>query len=145
MTGLPPPKPGLDAFHRERSKCIDAFAALEEAIISILVSLKLKSGTETFGQKLDMLAKAKAHPQFSKARMQALQLLLPRCKSLGELRNDIVHSRLQIAELGDETRACFTNTRHCLSGSQTARLFTLDGIRSVRSEATELASALRAI
>lgn len=145
MVSNDPTKPNADAFHRERSRCIDSFAGLEEAVISILVNLKLKSGSETFGQKLELLANAKAHPQFSKARILKLQVLLPGCKSLGELRNDIVHSRLQIAELGDETRACFTNTRHCLSGSQTARLFTLQGLRSVRNEATELANLLRTV
>jgi hypothetical protein len=138
-------KPGADAFHRERSKCIDAFAALEEAIIVILTGLAIKSGSETFGQKLELLSKAKANPRISKAKIQALQSMLPRCKALGELRNDIVHSRLQIEQLGEETRACFTNTRHCLSGSQTARLFTLSGLRSVRSEAVDLASELQKI
>jgi hypothetical protein len=145
MTTSPPPKPGSDAFHRERSKAIDAFAALEESIVRLLVALKAKFGTESFGQKLQLLKTAKANPQFSQARLRQVQALLPRCEELNELRNDIVHSRLQIAIIGDDHRACFTNTRHCLSGSQTARLFTLEGLRSVTGNAGKLAEELRQI
>ncbi len=138
MTVPTPKKPGPDAFHKERSKCIDSFAALEERIIALLTRLDVKTGSETFGQKLDRLGKVIPNPLLSKARHTELIALVPRCRTLGDLRNDIVHSRLQIAEIGDETRACFTNTRQCLSGSQTARLFSLDGLRSVRTETDEL-------
>lgn len=145
MTASQHPKPGPDAFHRERSKCIDAFATLEEAIVRLLTALKAKTGSESFGQKLQLIQKAKASPEISQARLQKVLLLMPRCEELGELRNDIVHSRLQIAIIGEDQRACFTNTRHCLSGSQTARLFTLEGLRSVTVNASALAAELRAI
>ena len=145
MTASQPPKPGFDAFHRERSKSIDAFAALEEAIVRLLVAVKAKAGPESFGQKLQLLQKAKANPEFSQVRLQKVQACLPRCEDLNELRNDIVHSRLQIAIIGEDQRACFTNTRHCLSGSQTARLFTLEGLRAVTTNAGKLADELRQI
>lgn len=143
MASTAQPNPGPDAFHRERSKCIDAFASLEEAIVLLLDAMKIEFGAESFGQKIGLMQNAKAGPQFSQSRMQSVHNVLQRCKNLGELRNDIVHSRLQIASFDTETRACFTNTRQCLSGSQSARLFTLAGLRSVTTEATQLAEELR--
>lgn len=145
MTTGKPPQPGLDAFHRERSKCIDAFAALEESLIRLQVALKQPVNGASFGQKLDALQSAKAGPHFAKARLAAMNALLPRCVALNDLRNDIVHARLQLATIGDEQRACFANTRYCMASSQSARLFALDGLRTVRTEAAALAELLNAV
>ena len=136
------PRPGLDAFHRERSKCIDAFAALEEAAIRILAQEDAKIGEEPFGQRLKVLGKVTASPRRSKDRVAKLQVLLIRCAELNELRNDLVHSRLQVAVIGDDNRACFTNLRECQSGSQTARLFTLEGLRALSADMLKLAEEL---
>jgi hypothetical protein len=133
------PRPGLDAFHRERSKCIDAFAAIEEAVIGLLSASDIKFGGEPFGQKLELLRKIKASPKRSKERVAQLQTLLKRCVEINELRNDIVHSKLQLAVIGEDQRACFTNLRDCQSGSQTARLFTLEGLRALSVEVLKLA------
>lgn len=133
------PRPGIDAFHRERSKCIDAFAAIEEAFVRLLSQSDIKFGGESFGQKLKLLQKIKASPSRSKERVAQLQVLLKRCEALCELRNDIVHSKLQLALIGDDHRACFTNLRDCQSGSQTARLLTLEGLRALSVEMIKLA------
>ena len=102
MANHSPPNPGIDVFHKERSKCIDAFVSVEVAVIQLLVA---------------------AIDRF-------------------EMRNDLVHARLQLAIIGTDQRACLTNARHCLAGSQTARLFTLDGLRAVARQANALAEAL---
>ena len=135
----------LDAFHAERSRCIDAFAAIEEAVISLLRILEIKSGGEPFSHKLEILRKAKPNRQFSDARLLQLTTLLPACVELNALRNDIVHARLQMAEIGGEFRACFTNARECMAGSQTARLFTLEGLVEVQGALTKLAVELNQI
>lgn len=140
-----PPQPGLDAFHRERSKCIDAFAALEEQIIRIQVLLDMPVNGASFGEKVEALKGVKASPRFAKARVAKLKDLLIRCQEAAELRNDIVHSRLQLAVIADEQRACFANTRHCQAASQVARLFTLEGLRAARTEATSLTDAFTAL
>lgn len=137
------PRPGLDTFHRERSKCIDAFAAIEEAAIQILELEDIKFGEESFGHKLKLLGKIEASSKRSHDRVTRLQTLLKRCADINELRNDIVHSKLQLATLGDDQRACFTNLRECQSGSQTARLFTLEGLRALSAEMLKLADELR--
>jgi len=136
------PRPGLDAFHRERSKCIDAFAAIEEAAIRILEHEGIKFGEESFGHKLKLMGKIEASPKRSKDRLARMQTLVNRCASINELRNDIVHSKLQLATIGEDQRACFTNLRECQSWSQTARLFTLEGLRALSAEMLALADEL---
>lgn len=136
------PRPDLDAFHRERSKCIDAFAAIEEVVVTLLDQSDIKFGAESLGHKLDLLRKIKASPQRSKERVAQLHALLKRCEAINELRNDIVHSKLQMALIGEDQRACFTNLRDCQSGSQTARLFTLEGLRALSMEMLKLAEDL---
>jgi hypothetical protein len=133
------PRPGIDAFHRERSKCIDAFAAIEEAVVRLLSQSDIKFGGESFGQKLGLLQKIKASPSRSKEKVAQLQILLKRCEAICALRNDIVHSRLQLAVIGEDHRACFSNLRECQSGSQIARLLTLEGLRSLSAEMLKLA------
>jgi hypothetical protein len=137
------PRPGLDVFHRERSKCIDAFAAIEEAVIGLLSHSDIKFGGESFGQKLELLSKIRPSPKRSKERVAQLQTLLKRCGEINGLRNDIVHSKLQLAVIGEDQRACFTNLRDCQMGSQTARLFTLAGLRALSVEMLELAGDIR--
>lgn len=140
-----PPSPGLDAYHRERSKCIDAFAALETATLKAMDSLEIKFAGESFGQKIGKLGKAKPTPKFSQARLSKLMNLAARLAEANALRNDIIHSRLQVTTLDDGPKAMFVNTRHCLSGSQTARLFSLAGLRDTTKSVGELAAELAKI
>jgi hypothetical protein len=137
------PPPGIDAFHRERSKCIDAFSKLESEVVILLGIAGHSCGSEHFGQKLALLKNAKANPKLSKARLAKVHELLRRCEALAEIRNDIVHSVLQLADIGGTNKACFINMRYCQSGSQSARLFTLGGLRELSAEMEKLAEDLR--
>ena len=127
-------RPDIAVFHCERSRCIDGFSAIEEAVIALLAILDIKAGSEPFSHKLDALRKAKANHRFSKERLQKLSTLIPACETLNRLRNDIVHSQLQIAIIGDVSKACFVNTRDCTAGSQSARLFAIDGLSKLHSD-----------
>lgn len=142
MANHSPPNPGIDVFHKERSKCIDAFVSVEVAVIQLLDLTSTKFGSEPFGRKVKALKEAKPTPQYSKERKAKVDLLLVEAIDLFEVRNDLVHARLQLAIIGTDQRACLTNARHCLAGSQTARLFTLDGLRAVARQANALAEAL---
>lgn len=139
------PRPGIDAFHRTRSKCIDAFSEVEQALIAIIERSGRKTGSESFGQKLQQLRKAKACPALSKEQIEKLKNLIDGCAAMNDLRNDIVHSTLQLAVIGNDQRACFINSRHCTSGSQTARLFSLEGLRGLTAEMMDLAKKLRSL
>ena len=136
------PRPGIASFHRQRSKCIDAFAAVEEALISAIVATGGKPAGDSFGQRLAKLRKASPTSAMSGDRLLKLQGLLDRCLAISEVRNDIVHSELKLASIGDDQRACFINLRYCTSGSQTARLFTLEAMRHLTSEMSQLATEI---
>ena len=139
------PRPGIDAFHRTRSKCIDAFSEVEQALIWIIERSGGKVGSDSFGQKLERLRKAKPSATLSKAQIEKLTSLIDGCVAINELRNDIVHSTLQLAVIGSDQRACFINSRQSTSGSQTARLFSLEGLRGLTAEMTELATKIRGL
>jgi hypothetical protein len=49
---------------------------------------------------------------------------------------------LQIAVIGTDQKACFINARQPHCGSQQARLFSLENLRSARTKATGLAEQL---
>lgn len=145
MATNPPPQPGADAFHRERSKCLDAFAALEESVILALAKSGGKSGGEPFGKKIEALKKSKPSPTFTKVAHGAVTKLVADIEPILDLRNDLVHARLQIAKIGEDQRACFINARQCESGTQMARLFSLDSLREVTRKASQIAEKLRAV
>ena len=142
MTDNSPTRPGIDAFHKERSKCVDAFADLELAVRKILEREGVKTGLEPFGQKLGKLAKLIPSPRLSKSKVAALQILTERCQRFSDARNDIVHSRLQIAVIDDVHKACFINPAKLSDCGEGAKLFTLQAIRYLSSEISGLADDL---
>ncbi|MFM5932357.1 MAG: hypothetical protein ACKOPQ_15790 [Novosphingobium sp.] len=143
MATNPPAKPGVDAFHRERSKCLDAFVGCEEAVVALLLASATKAGAEPLGLKIEALKKAKPSPSYPATRKQTINGLLGQFDDLLELRNDLVHSRLQIAAIGEDQKACFINARQSSTGAQSARLFSLESLRSVTRKASELAGKLK--
>ncbi len=145
MTVQPKPNPGPDVFHKERSKCLDAFVLAEEALITLLERSRTPFNGECVGQKIEKLRKAKPGPQYSKTSKGSADALLLDFASLQDIRNDLVHSRLQVARLGDRDMACFINARQCASGSQVARLMTLESLRDLARKATAIADALRKV
>ena len=135
----------LNELHAERSRCIDAFAEVEELIVSLFDLLGCKSVSASFGQRVEVLAKAQATPRFSKQRLARLRELLTECADVSLIRNDIVHARLQLAELDSQYRACFVNAWQCLSGGQTARLFSMDGLRELHDRLRRLSTELKQV
>lgn len=137
------PPPTLDSLHMQRSRCLDAFASLEEVLVSLLGALKIRSGSESLGQKLAALAKAQPNPEFSKARLENLLKLLPACEMLVTVRNDIVHAKMHTVRIEDEPKACFINTRDCFAGSKSARIFSDQGLCQLRSDICRMTVELR--
>jgi hypothetical protein len=138
----PPKPPGIDAYHRERSKCLDAFVACEEAVISLLVKAEIKFGGEPFGKKVEKLRKAKSGKHYSDEQKGRIDEILARFDDLFIIRNDLVHARLRLESIGGVEKACFINARECANGTQTARLFSLESLRAVTRQASELADHL---
>ncbi len=104
-----------------------------------------KSGGEPFGKKIETLKKSKPTATFNSAAHGAMTRLVTEIEPILDVRNDLVHARLQIAKIGEDQRACFINARHCESGTQTARLFSLESLREVTRKASQIAEKLRAV
>jgi hypothetical protein len=144
MSAINPPKPPkIDAYHRERSKCLDAFITCEEVVISLLVKAEVKFGGEPFGKKIEKLRKAKVGKLYSEQMKSQTDILLVGFEELMKVRNDLVHARLRLECIDGVEKACFINARECTNGTQVARLFSLESLRAVTRKASELANELR--
>lgn len=145
MATNPPPQPGPDAFHRERSKCLDGFAAIEQAVIALLTRTGAKITNGPFGLKVQAIKKLEVMPGLSKSACATAAVLAGEIETILDVRNDLVHARLQIATIGTDQRACFINARQCASGAQLARLFSLESLREVTRKANQIAEKLSAL
>ena len=137
------PTPGTDAFHRERSRCIDAFAEIEEAVAAHLMASQIRFGAECLGLRIALLQKAKVSVAYPKARLATIHGLLESIFELIDQRNDIVHAKLVMAAIGDDQKACFINAKQATCGSQIARLYTFESMRALTQTARKLAEELR--
>jgi len=135
-----PNHPGADAFHRERSKCVDAFAAAEMEIIKLLRASGAKIGAEPFKQKIMLIQKVAAGPAYSKARKKATDQLAAELETLLALRADIVHARMQFAQIDGAALACFMNAREAGDTAPVARLMTYEALRSLGKRVIEIAN-----
>lgn len=95
-----------------RSQFLDAYADLEDGVRALLMRLGI-APLPMLGQNLDMLAKTKPAPQYSKAHQKAVQEILLRIKPLQETRCDIVHARMKIVVMENKRYACFANPQKC--------------------------------
>jgi len=135
--------PGIDAFHKERSKCVDAFADLEAEVAALLVASNIEPGKASFGLQLGKLAKVKASPKLSKAKLAMLTELVARRQSLNAVRNDVVHARLKLTFIDDQPTACFVNPYQQTDSGRVARLLDLAEMRVLTKQVSELAESLR--
>lgn len=115
---------------------------LEQSVIELLQQAAQPIGADSFGKRLALAGKIPASPKFSKARIARLQGLFQRCEELIPLRNDIVHSTLQIAVVDGQANACFINTRQRGAHIRDARLITLEGLQEISNKVEKLAAEL---
>lgn len=128
-----------------RSGFLDAFAQCETALIALGKRLNLKAGDYTLGQRLDSLRKIKPSPTFSKAKADSLATLVERLTCLNEIRVDVVHSRMCVAPIAGQMRACLINAKHADNDAPIARLMTLEAFARCNKELNEIAGALAKI
>ena len=145
MTIPPNKRPTADTFHRDRSKCVDAFADVEQAVIVLLRACDAKVGNEPFSAKIQKLSNVAPSSRISKAAVAKMPAVLVRCFEIATLRNDIVHSKLKIVIVDDEHKACFINLREDDKSTQSARMMTLEGLREVSTQMLELANDVRTL
>lgn len=142
MAAASPPRPGIDAFHRERSRCVDAFAQAERAVNKLLDLTASKRGGEPLKQRMANLRKAKVSPSYSAARKKSVEAALDELEARLPLRADIVHGCLQLAEFENENRACFANARQDSGPGTQMQVFSLADFREVTRLVSKIATEL---
>lgn len=143
MSHEAPPVPLIDDFHRERSKFIDAFAKVERAIVRLLEASRTPVSCEPLAEKVKLLRNAKPAPQYSKALKTKVLQALQGVEYLIAVRNDVVHSRLTIAEVEEEWVAIFANAKQASGHAKTARMISPAGFKKLNGELAALADSLR--
>lgn len=139
-----PVKPGIDAFHRERSRFTDAFARCEIAVVSMLSSNGAKICADPLGQKIARALALEPSQTLGKARKAQLDPILRELLDLIAIRADVIHAPLRVIELEGNNVACFVNTRNHGEKWPAARLVTFDNFRALTRRVAELAIALSA-
>ncbi|MFM5885039.1 MAG: hypothetical protein ACKOQ3_06905 [Novosphingobium sp.] len=145
MNAFTTKNPQIDAFHRQRSKCIDAFAELEETVVSVQLFVKMKPSSDSLGQKIESLRAAQSTQRLTDESRSNLYAALDKCTALNAVRNDLVHSKMRFLENELGSFAIFANTKNCRAFHQQAQMLTLEGLRHLYAETTEAIKELQAI
>lgn len=136
------PTAGKDAFHRERSQCIDAFAAIEACIAIILTQGGEKCSGEPLGAKLESLRKLKPNPRYSTEQKKIVDDVLTEISSLLPVRADVVHGRLELVLIDGANHVRFTNAVEAAKPFPVTRLLTFEQLRRLTTQAEGLARKL---
>ena len=134
---------GIDAFHRERSRCVDAFATAERAVNNTLDATRSKRGGEPLKQRIANLRKVQPMSGYSNTRKLTVDVALNELETRLPLRADIVHGCLELVEFPEDNRACFANARQEVGPGIQMRTFTLSELREVTLKVSEIATRLR--
>ena len=139
-----PPQPKIDALHRLRSKFLDEFATLEAAMFEMLHKTGADVHAQHFGQRIELARKNIAEKQSKPPVADGLGAVLDICVSLGCIRNDLVHSRMQLVAIEGVTYAGFANNNQvCPVDSIKPRLLTLEQFKALSKECEKASIALR--
>lgn len=130
--------------HLRRSRCIDAFVAIEREITVLQARLCPGHETELLSQKIGRLRAIPASPKFSRKQRTVLHEILPKVEEIVPLRHDLVHGSLSVLIASDITVAAFVNVREAIKIGTTARLFTCDSLDELAARALSLAAKLAA-
>lgn len=95
-------------------------------------------------QRLAALLKVPASPRYSKADKAHTDTAIGKLDALLPLRNELVHSPLEVISLRDDLHACFATVRpDGLPGAQ-LRAFSIDELRTTRASVEALVVELTA-
>lgn len=128
--------------HLYRSQCIDAFVAVEKAIITLCKKLCPGHDGEILSQRTKRLRGLSATSNYSKAQRIQLHAALDELDDLLPIRNDIVHGGLTVVRQDQHHVAVFINVREATSIAPSARLLSRDHLQKVKQAAVRLAAQL---
>ncbi|WP_374413063.1 hypothetical protein [Novosphingobium colocasiae] len=136
------PSTGTDAFHRQRSRCIDAFATAEAAVVRLLYQFGEIGGTKPIAVKCAALGLVKASPTYTKQRKLAIDKLLTALEEFLPTRADMAHSRMQIIDLDGVKHARFVNSAATVLPFPPCRLLSFDQMRELTRRVEDIAGQL---
>ena len=128
----------LEALHVSRSRLIDGFSSVEKGVFAILTRIGHNCSNELFGKKLKALREAKPSPKLSTATKSKLISLLTEFAPHYEVRGDVAHSSMHIAEVDGELCACFVNPKNADNFSTTARVITLAQLERLNADVAKI-------
>ena len=114
VTPIPVPLSRTDdraVFDRLRSRVIDSFGLLEQKIDSALYEKGIDKKSKPLGLRIaDLQASLTSDPKFSAAQSARLEKWLTGIKRVMPVRNDLVHSPMELRNHDGQIVACF---RYC--------------------------------
>ncbi|PEQ11223.1 hypothetical protein B2G71_18215 [Novosphingobium sp. PC22D] len=138
-----PPGPGIDAFHRARSRCLDAFAGAEAAVVMIMARTGESNLTVPLGAKVEALAKLKPDPTYSNNAKKTVDGELEKLRPLLCVRADIVHARMEIVTIDGDVHARFANAAVLWHPYPTFRLLNYRQFGELTATVEAIAAKLR--
>ena len=128
-----------------RSHVLDAFANLEYAVAQAMKMADVEPGCAAapLGQKLEILASLKPGPKMSKAKAKIIADAASKAQSLCEIRNDVVHSRMQLVA-GHLNIAVYINIRAINQAYPQARVLTVEKHNHLADEAKAITDCINA-
>jgi hypothetical protein len=145
MSSHPTSTARIDAFHRERSRCLDEFVALEEALTGYLQSLGIRADGMPLGQKQKRFNDHIKTNCSALADYEKFKGIAARCSSSIAIRNDLVHSRLHIVSIDGANCACLINVGQPRTETIESRIVSLIALQALTKLVKENASALRGL
>lgn len=133
----------FDAMHCARSKAIDAFSKVEQALGFLLDLAGLRDNGDTLGTKITRLHNAELTLGYSSERRERVRALLANIPKLVDIRNAIVHSPMKFFQSsGADVEARFTNPKYTVDGSYLVVVLQLEGLEFIAGLANRLAHDL---
>jgi len=127
-----------------RSEVLDAFAELEGELADLIVLLadKVPNPAGLLGQKLDALATLKPSSSLSKHRHKQITDCVRAAQLLCEIRNDLVHSRMQMM-VGELETAVYLNVKKRDEPYPQARILSLANHQQLAAQARDITVRFR--
>jgi hypothetical protein len=134
-------------FHIARSVFLDAFSELEIAVCKLLSTAASSKGNEKkpFGQRVEDLKNLKPCHKISKENCSKIPDKIIRIYPLLLIRSDIVHSRMELANVDGVMHAKICNNIMSIQDQPYVRLFNLQNFKDYASQAKRLANELNQI
>jgi hypothetical protein len=141
-----PKPPKSETYAKARSQCVDGFARLELAVISLSNRLGIVVAQRALiGQRLKKLREPENVAKLTSGTSLDCSKLYDLVEQLLHERTDIVHSEMVIVSTETATMAIFQNSADIAAARPEARIYSLSALKTLGQSARELAGRLDAL